>query len=172
MTVHTAGVSDGRVLNDYEVKGECMRSILVVAAASAALVSGCATKNYGRLQPLTPIEAQVYDCQGVEVEIAKVEAFRQQVAEGAKFNGASVMGFLGDYGIGNANERNNAERTATQRMNQLLALRAQKGCYAGAARTPVAPAPQPDQRSPTPTAAPETPPRPRVGNSSVRCITC
>ena len=40
----------------------------------------------------------------------------------------SVLGFLGDYGIGNSMERGSAERSATQRLRQLQDLRASKGC--------------------------------------------
>jgi hypothetical protein len=105
-----------------------MRVLILAAVAASVLVSGCATKRYGRLQPLTTAESQVYSCREIEVEIAKVEAFRGQVADGSKFNGASAMGFLGDFGIGNAQEKGQAERTATQRMNELLALKATKGC--------------------------------------------
>jgi hypothetical protein len=101
---------------------------MVAAVGVSLLLGGCATKRYGRLQPLTTAESQVYSCREIEVEIAKVEGFRQQVAQGSKFNGASAMGFLGDFGIGNASEKGAAERTATQRMNDLLALKAQKGC--------------------------------------------
>ncbi|WP_198519186.1 hypothetical protein [Novosphingobium kunmingense] len=139
--------------------------------ALSLATGGCATKRYGRLQPLTAAEGQYYDCNAIEIEIAKIEAFRQQVADGARFNGASVMGFLGDWGIGNANEKNAAERTATERMTQLLALKAQKGCTAriqpaaGVASTP-APLPAPAL---APAAEPIAAP---TGNSRVKCVTC
>lgn len=145
-----------------------MRGILVVTAL-AVVLTGCATKRYGRLQPLTTAEQQVYSCREIEVEIAKVEAFRQQVADGAKINAASAMGFLGDFGIGNANEKNQADRTAAQRMNQLLALKAQNRC--GFAESAAYPAPRPlaPPAGPNPTA--DRPPE-GVGNSRVRCVTC
>jgi hypothetical protein len=71
------------------------------------------------------IEAQYYSCHDINLEIAKVEAFRQQIAEGSKVDWKSVAGFLGDYGIGNAMEKSEAEKTATTRMNALLTLKAQ-----------------------------------------------
>lgn len=145
------------------------KTFVVSLIALSLATGGCATKRYGRMQPLTAAEGQYYDCNAIEIEIAKIEAFRQQVAEGSKINGASVMGFLGDWGIGNANEKNAAERTATERMSQLLALKAQKGCTAriqpmsnrGMPPTPSAPVP-----------APKVAPAPEVGNSRVKCVTC
>ena len=104
-----------------------MRAVVMVAIAAVA-ISGCATKRYGRAQPVSGVEGQFYTCREIELEIAKVEAFRQQIAEGAKVDWRSVAGFLGDYGIGNAMEKSAAEKSATERMNQLMTLRAQKGC--------------------------------------------
>ena len=147
--------------------------IVCVLVAAAVTVSGCATKRYGRLQPVTAAEKQVYDCRNIEVEIAKVEGFRQQVAEGAKFNGASAMGFLGDWGIGNANEKNAAERTATERMNDLLALKAEKGCND---RRPTQRSSQPQAESqPDPDQAEDRKPAAapsEFGNDRVKCTTC
>ena len=63
-----------------------MRWIVVAAVVPAMAISGCATKNYGRLQPLTGAERVAYSCRDVDIEIAKVGAFQAQVAEGAQFN--------------------------------------------------------------------------------------
>lgn len=104
---------------------------IVVAAAlvpALLLTSACATKRYGRLQPLTGTERVAYDCRDIDVEIAKVQAFQQQVVEGAQFNMASVLGILGDYGIGNSMERKAAEASAAKRLGELNDLKAQKGC--------------------------------------------
>jgi hypothetical protein len=90
-----------------------MRMIVCAALVPAMLLSaGCATKRYGRLQPLTGAERVAYTCRDIDIEIAKVGAFQQQVIEGAQFNMASVLGILGDYGIGNSMERGAAEASA------------------------------------------------------------
>ena len=80
-----------------------MRAIILAVVAPALLVSsGCATKRYGRLQPLTGAERVAYTCRDVDIEIAKVGAFQQQVAEGAQFNMAWVVGILGYYAFVNS----------------------------------------------------------------------
>ena len=98
------------------------------------LVSACATKRYGRMQPLTEAEKQYYTCQQTDIEIAKVNAFRQQIASGAKINWKSAAGFLGDFGIGNSMEKNAADKSAAERIVELEALKAEKGCVSREAK--------------------------------------
>jgi hypothetical protein len=105
-----------------------MRSAISAAVVAACLVSGCATKRYGRLAPLTGAERVAYNCRDIDLEIAKVEAFKAQVAEGARFNVASVLGILGDYGIGNSMERHEADASAARRLTQLTDLKFERGC--------------------------------------------
>jgi len=105
-----------------------MRTSFSCVVATALLTMACATKNYGRLQPITGAERVAYTCRDIDLEIAKVQSFQQQVIEGAQFNFASVLGILGDYGIGNSMERSSAEASAARRLGQLNDLRAEKGC--------------------------------------------
>ena len=106
-----------------------MRQLIVgVLISSLLATTGCATKRYGRLQPLTGAERVGYTCRDIDIEIAKVGAFQQQVTEGAQFNMASVLGILGDYGIGNSMERGAAEASAARRLGQLNDLKAERGC--------------------------------------------
>lgn len=100
----------------------CAAMVLAVGA------SGCATKRYGRLTDVSGVEQTEMTCREVRLEKAKVEAFRLQVANGAKIDWRSVAGFLGDYGIGNAMEKTDAEKSATRRMMQLDTMYAQKRC--------------------------------------------
>lgn len=102
------------------------------AAGTFALVtlalSGCATKNHGRLSPLSAVEQKELTCREIDIELAKVDAFLDQVSENSNIDGRSVLGFLGDFGIGNSMERNAAEKSARQRREQLEALRLSKNC--------------------------------------------
>ncbi len=101
------------------------RVTLVVIAM--ALVAGCATKRYGRMQAVTDVEQQYFDCRDIEIELAKIAAFRQEIAD-AKMDGRSVAAFLGDFGIGNAMEKDDALDSAAAREKSLLSLKAEKGC--------------------------------------------
>lgn len=105
-----------------------MRWLVLSAVVPALILSGCATKRYGRMVPLTGAERAAYTCREIALEIAKVQAFQTQVAEGAQFNMASVLGILGDYGIGNSMERGAAEASARRRLQDLYDLSAQRGC--------------------------------------------
>lgn len=116
------------------------RMIVVLALAATVVLSGCATKRYGRMQPLTSYETLNYNCEQIDLELSKVAAFDQQVAEQAKFSGMSVASFLGDFGIGNTIERNQAKATSAQRRAQLQEARVTKGC--GTTTTSAAPQPR------------------------------
>lgn len=104
-----------------------MRCVTYTVIA-ACLVTGCATKRYGRLEPLTGAERAMYTCRDIDLEIAKVQAFETQVKEGAQFNIASVLGILGDFGIGNSMERGAAEASTARRLQDLNDLKMQRGC--------------------------------------------
>lgn len=100
-------------------------ALLVVALGASV---GCSTKNHGRLTPLSDVERRELTCREIDIELAKVDAFLGQVSENSKIDGRSVLGFLGDFGIGNTMERNAAEKSARERRDELSALRVSKGC--------------------------------------------
>ena len=102
--------------------------LLLVLASGMLVFSGCATKRYGRMTPLTDMEKNLYDCKDIELEISKVEKFILEVNEGAKIDARSVAGFLGDFGIGNSMEKNEALKSAYKRLEELKALKIQKDC--------------------------------------------
>lgn len=99
-------------------------------ALLAALMSGCATKNYGRQGELTDFERRSLECREIELETAKVHGFLAHVEKESQFDGRSVLSFLGDFGIGNVMEKNHAVQSANTRLSQLQNLRTQKGCGA------------------------------------------
>lgn len=96
--------------------------------ATACLFSGCATKRYGRMTSLTFTEKNLYDCRDIELEISKVEKFILEVNEGGDIDLRSVAGFLGDFGIGNAMEKNEAIKSAYERLLELKQLKTEKDC--------------------------------------------
>ena len=94
----------------------------------ALLLSGCATKNYGRQGEITEYEKQTMTCREVALEQAKVTGFLDHVEKESQFDGRSVLSFLGDFGIGNMMEKDNAIKSANARLKQLNELSLQKEC--------------------------------------------
>jgi hypothetical protein len=98
--------------------------ILIVALA----LTGCATKQFPQVGQVTDFEKTAMTCHDIDLEMAKVQGTQQAIDERAEFSGLDVLAFLGDWGIGNAMAKNNAESTVTKRMADLNNLRAQKNC--------------------------------------------
>lgn len=118
-----------------------MKAIVFAAVAASFLLTGCATKQYGRLQPLSGAEMTAYQCRDITVELSKVDAFDEQIRSQAGFNGASALGVLGDFGIGNSMAKGGAEKSSIERRHQLQMLFAQKGCGAAPAAASAATVP-------------------------------
>ena len=89
--------------------------------------TGCATKRYGRQTELGAVEKTELTCREIDIELSKVREFQNQVNKDG-FDGRDVMGILGDFGIGNAMERNDAMKSAELRLQQLQDLRKAKNC--------------------------------------------
>lgn len=93
------------------------------------LTVGCATERFGRAVPLTDFERSRYSCADIDLEMAKNEAFMKQITEErADVDGNSVLGFLGDFGIGNSMEYEAAMKSAQDRQADLRMLHATKVC--------------------------------------------
>ena len=104
------------------------KTLFFLLVGAVLLSTGCATKRYGRLQPVTGYETNRYTCEDIKLELSKIDAFELQVAQGAQFSALSVASFLGDFGIGNVIERDAAIKTAKERRVQLNNMAASKGC--------------------------------------------
>lgn len=114
-----------------------MRASMAAALALSVALTGCATKRFTRLPPLSSTETTIYTCRELQIEKAKTVATMEQIRRESGINVASVMGFLGDFGIGNANERNTAERLVGERYRQIERAEIQKGCLTQAQVDPV-----------------------------------
>ncbi len=86
------------------------------------LLSGCALKQYPQSTSVSDAEAQSYDCTALNLEIAKTLSVKQQIDKTGEFDALTVLGFVGDFGIGNGIAKANANRKATARLTQLQAL--------------------------------------------------
>lgn len=106
----------------------------------AVLLTGCATKNYGRQGQLTEFERRTLTCREIELETARVNGFLALVAKESEFDARSVLSFLGDFGVGNLMERSSAIDSASSRLVQLQEARSTSGCAGTAVAAGISPA--------------------------------
>jgi hypothetical protein len=105
-----------------------MKKILLASCLSVAL-SSCAVERFGRLTNLTETEKQNFTCKDIKIEIAKAEEFTKNVKTArGEVKATHVLGFMGDFGIGNHMEGSAAEASGEQRLSDLRMLKDNKGC--------------------------------------------
>lgn len=104
------------------------RFSIALVAVAAISVSACATKRYPIATPLSSAEIALMDCDDLELELVRSEQVQHQITETAQTDWRSVAGFLGDYGIGNAMAKSEAETALSVRITAIREAQAQKGC--------------------------------------------
>lgn len=134
-----------------------MNKFLLLSFSLLVVLSGCATKHYGRQGDLTQFERVSLSCREIDLELAKVEGFLQNISNESSFDGRSVASFLGDFGIGNIMKRNAAKKSAEKRKKSLLENRAAKHC--GEADTVIPAKVETAPREPSPKAGGTTKPK-------------
>lgn len=100
------------------------KNMLIISALIT--LSGCATKQYPVAPPLSLEEANSLDCKGVEQDIARVKSTQQEIDRTGEFDGRTVLGVLGDFGIGNGMAKSEARKKAQDRLTQLEVLKVSK----------------------------------------------
>ncbi len=88
----------------------------------ALLLSCCALKQYPQSANVSDAEAQTYDCAALNHEIGKSQSVQQQIGKTGEFDALTVLGFVGDFGIGNGIAKASASSKATARLEQLQKL--------------------------------------------------
>ncbi|EKL3980119.1 hypothetical protein PRH55_003552 [Morganella morganii] len=93
------------------------------------LLSACATKQYPQAAAVSGEESALMNCHDIKTEIAKTRSIQQEIEKTGQFDGKTVLGFLGDFGIGIGNgiAKDDARAKATVRLSQLTALQ-EKNC--------------------------------------------
>ena len=89
-------------------------------------MAGCATKQDPQAVNVTGPESTAMDRKAVALEIAKTRCVQQEIEETGEFNGRTILGFMGDFGIGNGMAKCEARKKAANRLNQLEAVKAAK----------------------------------------------
>ena len=103
----------------------------IITGLLVLTLTACATQRYGRMAPLSPGERASLICSQITSEIEKAEFFITDVKrQRNKTTPAHILGALGDLGIGNVMEGDAAEKSGTDRLNELKGLQGAKGCKA------------------------------------------
>lgn len=92
-------------------------------------LTGCATQRFGRLTPLSDTERRVMSCRDIQLETARAEQFLAGIRRTRSgTNAAHVLGFIGDFGIGNVMEGDEAEASGEARLRELSSLAIERHC--------------------------------------------
>lgn len=109
-----------------------MKSVSVCALGAIILVTaGCATKRYPIATPLSGTEAALMTCRELALELARTEETQAKIADTSGTDWRSAAGFLGDFGIGNAMAKSEAEKALANRRTSVMTAQAEKGCLDG-----------------------------------------
>lgn len=108
-----------------------MKLASIFALSMAVLVStGCATKRYPIATPLSGTEISLLTCRELALELGRTEETQAKIADTSSVDWRSAAGFLGDFGIGNAMAKSEAEQALSVRRTSILTAQANKGCLA------------------------------------------
>lgn len=107
-----------------------MKRTVLIALAFISL-SACATKRYPMATPLSGAEISLMTCRELMLEGVKTDEVQKQIADTSNLDWRSAAGFLGDFGIGNAMARSEADAAITARRTSISTAQAQKGCLNG-----------------------------------------
>lgn len=92
----------------------------------ALFLTGCATKQYPQTSPVTMEESSAYSCEYIDMELAKANSAKREILKTGEFNGKTVLGFLGDFGIGNGMAKRQALKNVNERIYGLTSLKNSK----------------------------------------------
>ncbi|WP_411705107.1 hypothetical protein [Edaphovirga cremea] len=88
------------------------------------LMVGCATKQYPQTPMISTEEARLLDCKQIQQEIVKTKSIEMEIERTGDFDGKTVLGVLGDLGIG----KGDARKKVAARLTQLDAIKTAKQC--------------------------------------------
>lgn len=93
---------------------------------SAIVLTGCATKQYPQAAAVSPEERSMMTCKDAKLEIAKTIAIQREIEKTGDFDGKTVLGFLGDFGIGNGIAKSEAKQKVRDRLWNLEYIKESK----------------------------------------------
>lgn len=112
--------------NDAILSETVMMMKLTPLLVLSLLLSGCALKQYPDSPPVSAVQADQLDCQGVQQQLAEQQKVQQDIDKTGEFDALTVVGAAMDFGIGNGIAKHQAQKQATEREEQLQQLAAAK----------------------------------------------
>lgn len=100
----------------------------IIVFVSVVALTACATKRYPIAVPLSASEAEVMTCKDLQIEMARLDEVEHQINETSEFDTRTVLGGLGDLGIGNRMAQNEARAALTERRSNVRDAQVRKGC--------------------------------------------
>lgn len=76
---------------------------------------GCATKRYPQAANVTGGKSSAMNSKALKIENAKTQGMQQEIESTGEFDGRTVLGFLGDFGIGNVMAKRDARKMVLAR---------------------------------------------------------
>lgn len=128
--------------HDFPITGESIfknLKFMVLMIIIVLVTTACATKRYPIATPMSSGEAQVLNCENLNLELIRADQIEKQIDETGQFDGRTVIGFLGDFGIGNGMAKDEARAALAERRRNIRDAQVSKGCIKAA---PAAPAVQ------------------------------
>lgn len=104
-----------------------MNKIVLLVTVVLSLY-GCATKQYAQSPSVSSTEAAELDCKAIKQELAKCNSTEEEIDRTGDFDGKTVLGFLGDFGLGNAMAKETAKKKNKERIKQLESINISKSC--------------------------------------------
>lgn len=90
------------------------------------ILTGCATKQYPQAAAITPEETATLNCNALDQELVKAHSVQSDIEQTGQFDALTVLGFIGDFGLGNGIAKYNATHKAEKRVTELQSLKAAK----------------------------------------------
>ena len=100
----------------------------IIAIAIPLLFSACATKRYPIATPMSAREASLMTCKDLSLELVRAEEIENKINDTGEFDGKTVLGFLGDFGVGNAMAKSEAREALNKRKKAIQDEQIRKGC--------------------------------------------
>lgn len=100
--------------------------MIFTAIVMTFTLTGCATKHYPLATNVTLAESTLMDCKAINLELAKTRSVQQEIESIGEFDRRTVLGFLGDFGIGNGMSKSAARKSVANRLKQLETLQTTK----------------------------------------------